>query len=56
MCLPCPARVPNITMHLNRRRMSPVHPTFTLRPGDGERWTNHWGSEATTAVSCIICP
>ena len=37
MCLPCPARVPNINMHLNRRRMSPVHPTFTLRSGDLER-------------------
>jgi hypothetical protein len=37
MCLLCPARVPNITMHLSRRRIGPVHPTSTLRPGDGER-------------------
>jgi hypothetical protein len=38
MCLPCPARVPNIAIHLSRLHMSPVCPNVTLRPGDGERW------------------
>ena len=37
MCLPCPARVPNITMHLSRHcKVVPVG-RYPLRPGDGER-------------------
>jgi hypothetical protein len=49
MCLLCPARVPNITMHLSRhRKLVPVGRSY-LRPGDGERcfdrvFTLVWGA------------
>ncbi len=37
MCLPCPARVPNTTMHLSRHRKLVPVARRSMRPGDGDR-------------------